>query len=265
MNIILGQFYPTGSFLEKIDARAKIISTIIYIISVFLCDSFISYGLCIAALVFAATASKLPFGMLISGMKGMLVILLFTAVINLFFTDEGNVILSFWIIKITDESILRTIKLCLRLVLLVMSSSILTLTTKPVQLTVALESIMKPFGRIGLPYHEIAMMMSIALRFIPTLMEELVKIKKAQQARGASFDEGGFYARIKAFVPIIIPLFVSSFRRADELAMAMEARCYRGGINRTRLNNPKFGIKDYCIIIILFLFTFLIAVLEYMI
>lgn len=264
MNIILGQFYPTGSFLEKIDARAKIISTIIYIIAVFLCDGFISYGLCIAVLMAVVAMSKLPFGLVISGMKGILVILVFTAVINLFFTHEGNVLINFWFIKITDESILKTMKLCIRLLLLVMSSSLLTLTTKPVQLTVALESIMKPFGKIGIPYHEVAMMMSIALRFIPTLMDELDKIKKAQQARGARFDEGRLYERIRALIPIIIPLFVSSFRRADELAMAMEARCYRGGVNRTRLNNPVFDAKDCSVIIILLLFMLLIAALEYL-
>lgn len=264
MNVILGQFYPTGSFLEKINAVAKIISTIIYIIAVFLCDSFISYGLCAALLIIVMSVSGLPLRFAVSGVKGIFAIFVFTAVVNLFFNNEGNVIISLWIIKITDDSVIKTIKLCLRLVLFVIASSLMTLTTKPIQLTVALESIMRPFGRIGLPYHEIAMMMSIALRFIPTLADEMDKIKKAQQARGAGFEEGSFYTRIKALMPVIIPLFVSSFRRADELAMAMEARCYRGGINRTRLNNVSFRIKDCLTIVILLLFTLLIAAVEYL-
>ncbi len=263
MNVILGQFYPTGSVFEKIDARAKIIATIIYIAAVFVCDSFISYGICAVVLAVAAVVSRLPIRLMLSGIKAMTVIFIFTAAVNILFTDEGSSICSFWIINITDEGILKTIKLCLRLLLLVMFSSLLTLTTKPVQLTVAIESVTKPFGKLGLPYHEIAMMISIALRFIPTLMNELDKIKKAQQARGVSFDEGGFYSRIKSFIPIIIPLFVSSFRRADELAMAMEARCYKGGEGRTRLNNPHFGIIDSMIIILVLAVAALIVLLEY--
>lgn len=264
MNVILGQFYPTNSVVEKIDARIKIISTIIYIIAVFLCDKFLSYGLCTAFFLGTVYVSGLPFKILIKAMKSMLIILIFTIVVNILFTNEGNVVFSLGFINITDISVLKTVKLCLRLMLLIMFSSILTLTTKPIQLTVAIESLMKPFGKVGIPYHEMAMMMSIALRFVPTLFDELDKIKKAQQARGANLGEGNIYNRIKSLIPIIIPLFVSSFRRADELAMAMEARCYRGGVERTRLNDPVLCKKDIVVVVFMIIFTAAIAVVEYL-
>lgn len=262
MNIILGQYYPAGSVIEKIDARVKLIATIIYIIAVFMCNRMLTYGICTLFLILIAMLSRLPIKMLLSGLKSMLFIVLFTIVVNIFFNHEGKEVLSLGFIKITDMGILKTAEMTLRLLLLVMFSSMLTLTTKPVQLTVAIEKLLKPFSRLGLPSHEIAMMMGIALRFIPTLMEELDKIKKAQSARGVSFDEGGFFSRIKSLIPVIIPLFVSSFRRADELAIAMEARCYRGGTGRTRLNNPKLCLRDIYALLIVVVLLFVVILLE---
>ena len=265
MNMILGQFYPTGSILERLDPRTKILCTIIYIVTVFCCDSPITYGLCIGFFAGMIIVSRLHFKLLLGGLKGIIFILLFTGIMNLFFISDGRVLIDYAFITITTGGVIATAKICIRIFLLIMFSSMLTLTTKPVQLTVAFEKLLYPFTKIGLPSHEVAMMMGIALRFIPTLVEELDKIKKAQMARGASFDEGSFAKRVTANVPVIIPLFVSSFKRADDLAMAMEARCYRGGTNRTRLNNPVLGSRDYISFVFVIVFMIFIICLEYFI
>ena len=263
MSVILGQFYPTGSFIEELDAGAKILCTILYIIAVFLCSNAITYTLITVFFVAVLLWSKLPIRLLFKGMKGMIFILIFTGVMNIFFVEGGTVIFKLGFLKITTEGALATLKITLRLFLLIMFSSILTLTTKPVRLSVALEKMLKPLGKIGLPYQDISMMMSIALRFIPTLADELDKIKKAQMARGVSFDEGNIVNRIKALVPVIIPLFVASFKRADELALAMEARCYTGGNKRTRLNNPTLGRADYGAVLVVVVLIVIVVALGY--
>ncbi len=265
MNVILGQFYPTSSTVEKIDARIKILCTILYIAAVFLSDSFISFGICTLFFVFTSIMTKLPFNMILKGMRGMVFILVFTVVMNLLFNQNGNSIIKYGFINITDIAVITTAKICIRLILLILFSSILTLTTKPVALTSAIEDLLSPLKIFKLPVSELAMIMGIALRFIPTLCDEMEKIKKAQEARGASFSDGNIIRRIKSLIPVIIPLFVSAFRRADELAMAMDSRCYNADIKRTRLNNPKICVKDYialfgCIILIM-----LIVILEYVV
>lgn len=262
MNIILGQFIPTGSVIESMDARVKIISTLIYIIAVFMCNSFIGFSVCAVFLIAVIMLSRLPVGMILKSLKGMLFILLFTVVMNLLFTHSGSIAISFGIIRVTDEALINTAVIFTRLVLVIMFPSMLTLTTKPMELTIAIEDLLSPLRHFKVPVSELAMMMGIALRFIPTLYDELDKIKKAQLSRGAAFDEGSVYNRIKALTPVIVPLFVSSFRRADEMAMAMEARCYISGVKRSRLNNPKLGIKDYTALIIMLIFIVFIIILE---
>ena len=183
--------------------------------------------------------------MMLGGLKSIITIIIFTVVLNMIFIRTGKVIFTFGILKITMDGVIISAKLCIRLVMLVLGSSVLTLVTSPIALTEGIEALLKPTKKIGVPAHEIAMMMSIALRFIPTLIDELDKIKKAQMARGADFDTGGLVAKAKSMIPLLVPLFVSAFRRADELAMAMEARCYRGDVNRTKMKQLKYGKNDF--------------------
>ncbi|MGN1319456.1 MAG: energy-coupling factor transporter transmembrane component T family protein [Lachnospirales bacterium] len=262
MNVILGQFIPTGSFIEKLNAIAKILAVVFYIVSVFLCDSFLCYGICGLFLIFVIFLSHLPLKFIVKGLKPLLFILIFTAFMNLFFSREGKELFSFWIFKITDYSLITTFKISARLIFTIMFSSMLTLTTKPLELTCAIEDLLSPLKFFKVPVSEIAMIMSIALRFIPTLYDELEKIKMAQKSRGATFDEGNLYNRIKALTPVIIPLFVSAFRRADELAMAMEARCYNSKNKRTRLKKAKFGLTDFISLLVSLILVVTIIVLE---
>lgn len=265
MNIILGQFIPTGSLIEKLNGIVKIIAVFIYIAAVFICRDFIGFLICTIFLLVVVKLSALPIKLLIKGIKPIIFILLFTIVMNLFFTKDGNVIFSCGFISITDNAVYTTLKISARLILVVMFSSMLTLTTKPMELTMSIEDLLSPLKKIKVPVAEIALMMSIALRFIPTLYEELDRIKKAQQARGAVFDEGNLYKRIKSLIPVIIPLFVSSFKRADELAMAMESRCYSSKAKRTRFHDYKLTAADYISVIFTAIFALIIFVLEYLI
>ena len=263
MNFILGQFYSTNSIIERVDARSKILCTLLYIAAVFLCSSYVEYTICGAFMILTILLSRIPFTMVFKGVKSMLFILIFTAVMNLIFNHNGNVIFDFWVFSFTDVAVNNTIKICLRLIFVVMFSSILTLSTKPVSLTSAIEDLLSPLKVFNVPISELAMIMGIALRFIPTLADEMVKIKKAQEARGAKFDDGSLIKRVKSLIPIVIPLFVSSFRRADELAMAMESRCYSSGIKRTRLNKPKFDGKAVFSLAVFACLVVLIMVLRY--
>jgi energy-coupling factor transport system permease protein len=208
-------------------------------------NNIFGYLLTMACLGVAVAVSRVPIMFILRGLRGIIFILLFTTILNIFFTPGETVLFEFRWIKITLEGLIIAGKMSLRLCLLLIGSSLLTLTTSPIELTDALEYIMKPLKRIGIPAHEIAMMMTIALRFIPTLMEEMEKIMKAQTARGADFDTGGVIKKARSLIPLLVPLFISSFRRADELAMAMEARCYRGDVNRTRMNVLKLQRRDY--------------------
>ncbi len=242
-DITLGQYFPGNSFIHRLDPRTKILIIIAYVVLVFMVQNFIGYAALALFLALCVGVSGISPKYLIRGLKPILVFIVFTGLFNLFLTP-GETVWSFGILKITREGIRFAAFMVLRLIFLILGTSLLTLTTSPIALTDGLERLLAPFKKIHLPSHEIAMMMTIALRFIPTLLDETDKIMKAQSARGASIDSGSIFARAKAMVPILIPLFVSAFRRADELATAMECRCYRGGEGRTRLYKLKYGAVD---------------------
>lgn len=242
-DITLGQYYPEQSVIHRLDARTKILGTLLYIIEIFLVNSFAGFGLVILALGVLIGISRVPVRFVFKGLKAVVFIILLTFVLNLFMFD-GTVLWHWKFLTITYEGLYRSCFMALRLILLIIGTSMLTLTTKPMELTDGLEKLLKPFSRFGLPSHEIALMMSIALRFIPTLLEETDKIMKAQQARGADFESGNLIQRVKNMIPILIPLFVGSFRIAQDLALAMEARCYHGGVGRTRMKEIVFDRRD---------------------
>ncbi len=260
-DITIGQYYPADSPIHKIDARVKIVITLLYILSLFIIESFIGYAFVIASLAVIIKMSKVPFKFMVKGLKSLIFIIVFTAIINLFVTKGETPLFTVWRFTVTLEGVYFAIKMCLRIVLLIIGSSILTLTTTPIKLTDGIESLLKPLSKVGVPAHDIAMMMTIALRFIPTLLDETDKIIKAQQARGADFDTGNLVNKAKALVPILVPLFISAFRRADELAMAMEARCYAGGGQRTRMNVMKITSIDYVAsVVFVIYFAVLVAI-----
>ena len=243
-NITLGQYFPGESFIHLLDPRTKLLATIALIVIVFVSQGF-SGLLLIGAFVLAAAASTgIHLKYLIRGLKPIFFIIVFTFLLNLFFQSGGRELFHFWILRVTEGGLRLAGFMALRLILLVLSSQLLTLTTSPISLTDGLETLFRPLEVIHFPAHEIAMMMSIALRFIPTLMDEADKIMKAQKARGANFETGNIIARAKAMVPLLVPLFVGAFRRAEELALAMDARCYRGGAGRTRMKRLHFGKRD---------------------
>ena len=261
-DITLGQYYPAESPLHRMDARVKILLTFAYIVMLFLVKG-IPTMLLVAFLVFLLIKmSKVPFKFIFRGLKAIFFIITLTVVLNMFMLP-GRTLVEFGIFKITYEGLYMAIFVGIRLVLLMFGSSLLTLTTKPLNLTDGIESILKPLEKIGVPAHELAMMMSIALRFIPTLLEETDKIMKAQMARGADFESGNIFKRAKAIIPLLVPLFVSAFRIARELAMAMEARCYRGGENRTRMNHSVISKIDYTAIIVFLAMSALILLQSY--
>lgn len=242
-DITLGQYYPEQSVIHRLDARTKILGTLLYIIEIFLVNSFAGFGLVILALGVLIGISRVPVRFIFKGLKAVVFIILLTFVLNLFMFD-GTVLWHWKFLTVTYEGLYRSCFMALRLILLIIGTSMLTLTTKPMELTDGMEKLLKPFNRLGLPSHEIALMMSIALRFIPTLLEETDKIMKAQQARGADFESGNLMQRVKNMIPILIPLFVGSFRIAQDLALAMEARCYHGGVGRTRMKEIVFSRRD---------------------
>ena len=242
-DITLGQYFPGDTVVHRLDPRTKLLMVILYIVALFLCKGFVSYGVALAFLITAVVLSKIRPKALFKGLKPLLIIIIFTAVLNLFYTD-GTVLIKFWIFKITREGIYNAFFLVLRIMLLVMGTFLLTYTTSPIALTDGLEALLSPLKKLHFPVHELAMMMSIALRFIPTLIEETDKIISAQKARGADFETGNIFRRAKALIPILVPLFVSAFRRADELATAMECRCYHGGKGRTKLKQLRYRRRD---------------------
>ena len=242
-NITLGQFYPADSPVHRLDARTKLGATLLYIISLFVSDSFAALGLAAAALIAAVALARISPGYMLRGTRGILLLVLLSIVCNLFLTD-GEVICSFWIFHITREGLIQALRMAARMLLLVLGTSLMTFTTTPTALTDGMEHGLRFLTVIKVPVHEIAMMMSIALRFIPILAEEADKIEKAQMARGADFESGNAFRRAKALVPVLVPLFVSAFRRAGDLAMAMEARCYRGSEGRTRMKPLHYGRRD---------------------
>lgn len=243
-DITLGQYFPGDTPIHRLDPRTKLICVILFFIALFTASGFFSTLLVFSVLLAAVAISHIKPGALLKGMKPLLFIVTFTALLNLFYT-EGTVIAQWWIFRITSEGIRRTILMVVRIFLLVSCTFLLTYTTSPLQLTDGLEHLLKPLKKIRFPVHELSMMMSIALRFIPTLIEETDKIMSAQKARGADFETGSLVKRAKALLPILVPLFVSAFRRADELATAMECRCYHGGEGRTRMKTLEMHAADY--------------------
>ena len=242
-DITLGQYFPGDTVVHRLDPRTKLLMVIVYIVALFLAKWVISYAVMLAFLVTAVALSRIRPRALFKGLKPLLFIIIFTAIINVFYT-KGDVLVQFWIFKITREGLVNAGFLVLRIVMLVTGTFLLTYTTSPIALTDGLESLLSPLKAIHFPVHELALMMSIALRFIPTLIEETDKIISAQKARGADFETGHLFHRAKALVPILVPLFISAFRRADELATAMECRCYRGGSGRTKLKQLRFQLRD---------------------
>lgn len=243
-NITIGQYIPGESIIHRADPRTKIVLSIVFMAVIFIIDSFWTFAAMTLFTIMTVLISGVPIKYTLRGLKPLLFIIIFTAVINIFTTGGTPISQTIPFKYITYEGIVLALKLAVRLALIIISGSLLTFTTTPILLTDGIESLLSPFKRIGLPAHELAMMMSIALRFIPTLLEETDKIMKAQAARGADFDTGNLMQRAKSFVPVLVPLFVSAFRRADELATAMEARCYRGGTGRTRLRQLAFTQAD---------------------
>jgi energy-coupling factor transport system permease protein len=243
-DITIGQYYPTNSVIHRLDPRVKLIGTIVYIVSLFLFGySFWGYLLTGTFLIGTVILSKIPVKYILKGLKAVIFLLLFTVSFNLFLT-QGETIWKLGFLKITKEGLTTSAFMAIRLVSLILGSSLMTFTTTPNQLTDGIERLLSPLKVIRVPVHEVAMMMSIALRFIPILLEETDKIMKAQQARGADFESGGLIKRAKSMVPILVPLFISAFRRAGDLAMAMEARCYRGGKGRTKMKPLKYKVRD---------------------
>lgn len=260
-DITLGQYFPGDTVIHKIDPRTKILFVLAYIILVFCISSFAGYIALAIFIVGCIIVSKIPPAFVFKGLKPIMVFIIITGLFNLFLTS-GEVVWQFGFLKITREGIRFAAFMILRLTFLILGTSLLTLTTSPISLTDGMEHLLSPFKKIGVPAHELSMMMSIALRFIPTLMEETDKIMKAQAARGADFESGNLLMRAKAMIPILIPLFINAFRRADELATAMECRCYCGGDGRTSLNELKFSSRDLGALIALIILTAMIIVLN---
>ena len=248
-DITIGQHFPGDSVVHKTDPRLKILLVIAYIVVLFTVNNFVGLFLSVALLAMLYTTAKIPLKVVLKSIKPIVPIVVFTAVLNLFFmTGKGEPLFSFWVLTIYPEGIRYAIFMSVRILTLIAGTSLLTYTTSPIVLTDAIERLLKPFARLGMPVHELAMMMTIALRFIPTLIEETDKIMNAQKARGAMLDSGKLKERIRAMAPVLIPLFISAFRRAEELAMAMECRCYRGGDGRTRLKVLRMQKTDWLVL-----------------
>lgn len=242
-DITLGQYFPGTSPLHRMDPRTKLLILVLYIVTIFVCSSFVPFALCALGLFATIGISRIPAKLILKSLKPIVIIVIFTGVLNILYTP-GEALVQWWIFRITLEGIKTAAVMISRILLLVASTALLTYTTSPMSLTDALENLLAPLKKIKVPVHEFAMMMSIALRFIPTLIEETDKIMSAQKARGADFESGNLLQRAKALVPVLVPLFISAFRRADELACAMECRLYHGGANRTRLHSLKYGRVD---------------------
>ena len=249
-DITLGQFFPGNTFIPRLDPRTKLLAVILYIVALFNAQGVVTYAIVAALLALCIIVSRVPFRSLTRGLKPIYIIVAFTAIMNLFFTS-GTPLGTGWLLShITQEGLRSAIYMILRIVMLIMGTFLLTYTTSPISLTDGLESLLSPLKKLRLPVHELAMMMSIALRFIPTLIEETDKIMSAQKARGADFESGNIIQKAKALIPILVPLFISAFRRADELAVAMECRCYHGGEGRTKLHVLQYEGRDYLALVL---------------
>ena len=244
-DITLGQYFPGNTVAHRLDPRTKILLVTLYIIALFSAKGLLGYMVMAATLAVCVKISKVGFKSLVRGLKPLVVIIAFTGILNIFFTPAETYLLEWGILRISEKGIQNALFMVVRIMLLVMGTFLMTYTTSPIRLTDGLESLLGPLKRLRVPVHELAMMMAIALRFIPTLIEETDKIMSAQKARGADFDSGNIFQKAKALVPILVPLFISAFRRADELATAMECRCYHGGEGRTKLHVLKYQRRDY--------------------
>ncbi len=263
-DITLGQFFPGRSPIHRLDPRTKILLTVLFIVAVFFANNPVTFGMLLLSVIALMLISRISPKIVLKGIKPIIFIIIFTALINIFMTGgEGEPLFEFWIIKVYTHGIIRAVFMALRVIILIMGTSLLlTYTTSPIALTDGLESLLSPLKVIGVPVHTFAMMMSIALRFIPTLVEETEKIMNAQKSRGANFESGSLISRAKALIPLLIPLFVSSFKRADELATAMECRCYRGDKNRVKLNKLSYHAGDYIFFLIFAIFIAALIILS---
>ncbi len=262
-DITLGQYFPGNSPVHKMDPRIKIMLSLAFMVAIFCINSAIGYFALFIFTGFTIFSSKIPFIFMIKAVKPLMFFVIFTAILNVFFTRNGEVLVSFGFITVTKDGLISAGAMIMRIVFLILGTSLLTYTTSPIELTDGMERLLRPLSKIGVPSHELAMMMSIALRFIPTILEETDKIMKAQTARGADFESGNLLNRAKALIPLLVPLFISAFRRADELAMAMECRCYHGGNNRTKMNELKLCKTDFCAIAIFIIFVAIVIVSNY--
>ena len=260
-DITLGQYFPGNSLVHRLDPRTKLIAVTLYIVALFLADFFVTYAMMLFVLALAIRISKVPLRSILRGLKPILFIAIFTALLNLFYTAGEHVLVKFWIFTITLEGVFNALFMVVRIMMLIAGTFLLTYTTSPILLTDGLESLLSPLKKLHIPIHELSMIMSIALRFIPTLIEETDKIMSAQRARGADFESGNLMQRAKALIPLLVPLFISAFRRADELAVAMECRCYHGGEGRTRLRQLKYQGRDYGVLLFFLVITVLVGVL----
>lgn len=262
-DITLGQYFPGNSFIHRLDPRTKILATLIYIVAIFFANTPLTYGLLAGFAAVVILVSRLPLGLVFSSLKPIWIIVVLTMLIHMFTAPGENIVYAWKFLKVTAEGLDLGIKMAVRLILLLLFSSILTFTTSPIVLTDGIEKLLRPFKAIGVPAHEMAMMMTIALRFIPTLLEETDRIMKAQTARGADFGSGNILQRMKNMLPLLVPLFISAFRRADELATAMEARCYRGGEGRTRMHELAYSSRDYVAFILVIALAAVLAFLRW--
>ena len=260
-DITIGQYYPAESRIHRLDPRVKIVCTLFFRVSLLIQNSLLGYVIATVFLGAVIRLSKVPLKYIVKGLKPIVILLLFTVVMNLFLSRGGKILADFWIFTITENGLRTSVFMAVRLMYLVAGSSIMTFTTSPNSLTDGMEKLLQPLNRLNVPVHEVAMMMSIALRFIPILLEETDKIMKAQMARGADFESGNIIQRAKAMIPILVPLFVSAFRRANDLAMAMEARCYHGGEGRTKMKPLKYQARDRMAYIVTVVYMALIVVI----
>ena len=260
-DITLGQYFPGNSLVHRLDPRTKLMAVMLYIIALFLCKWFVTYAVMFLVLGLSIAVSQVPLKSIVRGLRPILFIAVFTAILNLFYTPGEHVLFQVWILTVTLEGVFNAFFMVVRIMMLIAGTFLLTYTTSPILLTDALESLLGPLKKVHVPVHELAMMMSIALRFIPTLIEETDKIMSAQRARGADFESGGLLQRAKALIPLLVPLFISAFRRADELAVAMECRCYHGGEGRTRLRQLRYQGADWAVLILFLAITVGVGVL----
>ena len=261
-DVTLGQFFPGSSIVHRLDPRCKLLLTIVYIAALFTAESYVSYAVMLIITGVCIALSRIQLKVILRGLKPLWIIIALTAVLNMFFTP-GRELVSFWKITVTYEGLIRAVFMVLRITMLIAGTFLLTYTTSPIALTDAMEILFGPLKKLKVPVHEMSMMMSMALRFIPTLIEETDKIMSAQKARGADFETGSLMQRAKALVPLLVPLFVSAFRRADDLATAMEARCYRGGAGRTKMKPLKYANIDYRAYAIVILYFVIMMVLRF--